>query len=167
ERAMSPPRMMRPCRSSPAESESASVPTAAITMTPSATHSMNMRKPSNPARICRPARRTDNGTLNRRSRLTGLRVSTAVMVSSRSTSASPDPRRGSSGGILQFIGGDHAIGHAQRALTARGETLVMGDQDQGRIRSFVQAEQQVNDVLAGLAIEITRRFVGEDQAGTG
>ena len=50
---------------------------------------------------------------------------------------------------------------------ARGEPLVVRDEHQRRLPPPLQAEQQIDDLLAGLAVEIAGRLVGEDELAAG
>ena len=55
-----------------------------------------------------------------------------------------------------------AVGHAHQAAAALGELEIVGDEDQRRLPPPLQAEQQIDHLLAGLAVEIAGRLVGED-----
>ena len=61
---------------------------------------------------------------------------------------------------------DHqTVGDAQDAVAAPGQRHVVGDQDQGRALGARQLEQEVHHLLAGGAVEIAGRLVGQQELG--
>ena len=68
--------------------------------------------------------------------------------------------RGTSCGHL---GGELSVDHVQPARGALGGVRIVGDHDDGLAVLAVERLQQVEDAVAGLAIEIAGRLVGEDE----
>ena len=60
---------------------------------------------------------------------------------------------------------DAAIVDDDGALAARGEARIVGDEHERRAHAPVQPENQVDDLLAGLAVEIAGRLIGEQDLG--
>ena len=67
------------------------------------------------------------------------------------------------GGPPQTGRGNLAIAQMNNAVTTLGQCRVMGDQQQSRAALGMQREQQIDHLLAGLAIEIAGRLVGQQQ----
>ena len=112
----------------------ASEPTAAITATPSNRQARKMRKPFSPPRSSR-------------------RASVAARRQLPAVSATPVKRR--------HCGcGHHADGPCGRSARQHG---IVGDQQQRGAAARAQREHQVDDVAAGLAVEIAGRLVGQQQ----
>jgi acyl-CoA thioesterase I len=59
--------------------------------------------------------------------------------------------------------GDLARGDVHAPVAALGELGIVGDEDEGRAALAVHLEEQVDDLLAGLRIEVARGLVGEEE----
>ena len=60
---------------------------------------------------------------------------------------------------------DAAILHGDDALAAPGQLGVVGDEDERGARPAMQRKNEVHDLSAGFAIEISGRLVGEQDFG--
>src|ERR1700761_4716916 len=58
-----------------------------------------------------------------------------------------------------------ALGERNDAVAALGQRRVMGDEQQRRAALGMQREEQIDHLLAGLAIEIAGRLVGQKERG--
>src|ERR1700690_2622595 len=135
---MSPPSSARASRTRPPCTASPSEPTPAISATPSARQKKNRRKPRKPPRSSRPASRQAKGR-----RLTG----------------------GIPSGNAISIVKDSSVHQPHQPLAASGQGRIMGDQHQSAAMAGRQLEHQVDDLAPGLAIQIARGLVGQQQAG--
>ena len=71
-------------------------------------------------------------------------------------------------GIVRPVVGCNApIAEGDDALTARRESLVVADQQQRRADALLQVEHKVHDMRPVGRIQISRRLIGEKQAGLG
>src|SRR5919108_2937532 len=60
---------------------------------------------------------------------------------------------------------DPAVDEADDAGATRGDDRVVGDEEQRRATLGLQREHQVDDVTAGLAVEVAGRLVGQQEVG--
>src|SRR6478736_5919442 len=127
---------MRASRASPAFTDSATDPTPAIRAAPSARQKRNRRKPEMPPRSSRPASRQASGS---------LRLGTGRAAASAWE--------------------DAAIEEPDQPAAAPGQGRVMGDQHQGGAAPGGEVEHQLDDLAAGLAVEIAGGLVGQQQRG--
>src|SRR5258707_6568578 len=137
----SPPSSVRPCSARPVRNAADREPTPAIAVTPSTRQAKKMRKPVSLSRSSRRARRK-----------------------ARAMVFTPPPSRRA---CRSVVGHDAAILETHDPLAAPCQRLLMRYQEQRRSRAFVQREQQVADFLAGGAVEIAGRLVGEQHRGPG
>ncbi len=60
---------------------------------------------------------------------------------------------------------DASILHGDDALAAPREFRIVRNKDEGRPRPSMQRENEIHDLRAGFAVEISGRFVGEQNLG--
>src|SRR5260370_1409463 len=139
-RSWSPPRISRASARSPSSTARLNDRMPVIAATPSARQAMNRRKPASPLRISRRARRK------------------ARFIARPSLSRQ--------GGRHALVADQKTVGDAQDTIAAARQRHVMSDQDQGRAVGARQLEQQIHHLLAGRAVEIAGRLVGQQELGT-
>src|SRR3546814_10911356 len=69
--------------------------------------------------------------------------------------------RSGTGGAVHHVVDDEAVEQLHRARAAVGELRVVGDEHQRGPVLGLQSEQQVDDLVAGLAVQVAGRLVGQ------
>ena len=123
-------------------------PTAAIAATPSARQARKTRKPASPPRSSRRARRSGGAAA----------APSAVTEAESSVVFSAGAGR-SLGGLGEAL--EPAVAQPDHPVAAGGELGRVGDEHQRRAVPVAQAEEQPDDRLAGGAVEVAGRLVGE------
>src|SRR5262249_34614952 len=121
---------MRASRESPTRTASASEPTPAMRATPRARQKRNRRNPPMPPRSSRPATRQESGSRR--------------MAPDRAAGRASD---------------DAAIEQTHQPPAASSQRGIMGDEHQGRAAPLSEVEHQVDDLAAGLGVEIARGLI--------
>src|SRR5262245_22000945 len=141
----------------PPRTDEATEPAAAITATPSIRQARKMRNPFSPPRSSRRANRIARGQFAD----AGPRLSIACRGAPM---WAPDRRAATRGRPYGLFICDLAVDEVDGAGAAGGDHGVVGDEEQRGAAYVAQREHQVDDVAAGLAVEIAGGFVGQQQA---
>ena len=68
-------------------------------------------------------------------------------------------------GLNELVGLDHAVPEGDQAFHGSGQVMIVCDQDQSRSYISMQREDELNDLLARGRVQITRRFISQENRG--
>src|SRR5262249_39213005 len=157
EKARSPPRITRPALPMPSLRLAATEPTPAIAKTPSAMQAMKTPKPRRPPRKSRQA--------NRPAKPADHPAASGADNAERELSVAVIRARSSDSRFCRRPRFDMSRAHVQHAIAARCQRGIVRDQNQRGAALGLAAEQKLDDLASGRFVEITGRFVGDDDGG--